>query len=141
MFPPPPTIRSSFMPLYVAPLCPMGRGTVTAAGMSPGGRKCDTMEPMFGKSLRFRWFIGTARFGAPARPLSMCCTLGSWLLLGCVRLRTIAYLSASRASRGSFSQISRPGTFVRMGLNSPRNSAAASGLRSKVSCCGGPPQR
>ena len=52
-----------------------------------GGVKYDTNEPMFGKSLRFRWFIGTARLGAPGRPESMCCTLGSWLLLGCVRLQ------------------------------------------------------
>ena len=28
-----------------------GRGTVTAAGRSPGGRKYDTTEPMFGKSV------------------------------------------------------------------------------------------
>ena len=32
-----------------------------------------------------------------------------------------------------------PGTFVAIGLNSPRISAGASGLGSNVSCCGGPP--
>ena len=42
----------------------MGRGTVTAAGRSLGGRKYDTTEPTLGKSDRRRWFIGTARFGA-----------------------------------------------------------------------------
>jgi len=59
------------VPVYVTPLCPIGRGTVAAAGSAPGSRKYDTTEPMLGKSDRFRWFIGTARFCAPALPLSM----------------------------------------------------------------------
>src|SRR4029079_13901264 len=119
----------------------MGRGTVTAAGRSPGGRKYDTTEPTLGKSDRERWLRGTARLGAPGLPLSMYCTLGLWLLLGCVSDRTIAYLSARRASRGNFSQMSMPGTLVLMDLNSPRTSYSAPGLRSDVSCCGGPPHR
>ncbi len=50
-------------------------------------------------------------------------------------------MSAQRASLGRCSLISRPGTFVAIGLNSPRNSLGASGLRSKVSMCDGPPPR
>ena len=52
-----------------------------------------------------------------------------------------ANLSIIAASRGSSSQISMPGTLVAIGLNSPRISAGASGLRSNMSWCGGPPGR
>ena len=47
-----------------------------------------------------------------------------------------AALSIRPASRGKTSQISTPGTLVAIGLNSPRISAGASGLRSNVSWCG-----
>ena len=55
--------------------------------------------------------------------------------------RTQASLSHILACSGMCSQISTPGTFVWMGLNSPRNSAGASGLRSYMSMCDGPPGR
>ena len=51
----------------------------------------------------------------------------------------IVSLSAMPASRGISSQMSMPGTFVAIGRNSPRISAGASGLRSNVSRCVGPP--
>ena len=54
-------------------------------------------------------------------------------------LRTTASLSIIAASFGNSSQIWMPGTFVLIGLNSPRISAGASGLRSHMSWCGGPP--
>src|SRR5262245_30722718 len=50
-------------------------------------------------------------------------------------------LSIIRAMVGKSSQISMPGTLVAMGVNSPRTSAGASGLRSHMSMCGGPPGR
>ncbi len=50
-------------------------------------------------------------------------------------------LSIMPARRGKCSQISMPGTLVLMGLNSPRTSAGASGFRSYMSWCGGPPGR
>ena len=43
------------------------------------------------------------------------------------------------ACSGRCSLISMPGTFVVIGLNSPRNSAGASGLRSYMSMWLGPP--
>src|SRR5262245_55062695 len=52
----------------------------------------------------------------------------------------MVYLSAWRAERGKCSLICIPGTLVVIGLNSPRISAGASGLRSQVSCCAGPPR-
>ena len=51
----------------------------------------------------------------------------------------LASLSQIVEIRGNSSQIWMPGTLVWIGLNSPRISAGASGLGSKVSCCGGPP--
>ena len=53
--------------------------------------------------------------------------------------RTIVSRSAMRASRGNPSQICSPGTQVGMAFISPWISAGASGLGSKVSCCGGEP--
>src|SRR5262245_58249874 len=50
-------------------------------------------------------------------------------------------LSACRASRGKSSLMRTPGTEGAIGFNSPRISAGASGLRSQVSSCGGPPVR
>ncbi len=40
-----------------------------------------------------------------------------------------------------YSQMSRPGTLVRIGRNSPRIPSGASGFRSNMSWCGGPPAR
>src|SRR5579871_5352680 len=48
-------------------------------------------------------------------------------------------LLATCACKGSSSQTSSPGTFVRIGLKSPRYSTGASGFMSYVSMCGGPP--
>ena len=45
------------------------------------------------------------------------------------------------ASLGNVSPMWMPGTFVSIGLNSPRISSGASGLRSHMSWCGGPPAR
>ena len=45
------------------------------------------------------------------------------------------------AKRGKCSQIWMPGTFVLIGLNSPRISEGASILRSNMSWCDGPPGR
>ncbi len=53
----------------------------------------------------------------------------------------MANLSIIVAIRGKCSQIWMPGTFVSIGLNSPRNSVGASGFRSHMSMCGGPPGR
>ena len=58
----------------------------------------------------------------------------------CIERMTLS-LSATFATRGNSSQKCMPGTFVRMGSNSPRISSGASGFGSKVSCCGGPPPR
>ena len=55
--------------------------------------------------------------------------------------RMMAYLSAFLASLGINSQISIPGTFVAMGLNSPRISEGAFGFKSNMSRCEGPPDR
>ena len=54
-------------------------------------------------------------------------------LLSCVTLRNSEKRSAQLASRGRCSEISSPGTTVGIGANSPRYSAGACGLRSKVS--------
>ena len=56
-------------------------------------------------------------------------------------VRTRASLSAIRACNGMCSQMSNPGTLVLIGLNSPRNSDGAAGLRSYMSMCEGPPAR
>ena len=53
----------------------------------------------------------------------------------------IENLSANLARRGKNSQMSIPGTLVRIGRNSPRYSAGASGFMSNMSRCGGPPLR
>ena len=58
----------------------------------------------------------------------------------CIERITVS-LSAALATRGNNSQKCIPGTLVRIGLKSPRISTGASGLGSKVSCCGGPPPR
>ena len=55
--------------------------------------------------------------------------------------RISAILSICRAVRGRCSPIWTPGTLVATGLNSPRNSAGASGLRSQVSIVLSPPCR
>jgi len=52
-------------------------------------------------------------------------------------LRITAYLSAIVASFGINSRISSPGTFVRIGSNSPRTSTGALGFMSNMSMCGG----
>ena len=72
-------------------------------------------------------------------PVSIACAPTVWMLLSCVTDRMMAYLSAILANNGNCSLISIPGTLVFIGLNSPRRSAGASGLRSNVSCWGGPP--
>src|SRR5262245_20190629 len=53
--------------------------------------------------------------------------------------RTIENLSAICAWSGMYSQISMPGTLVRMGLSGPRYSCGASGFMSYVSSWLGPP--
>ncbi len=53
----------------------------------------------------------------------------------------MANLSIIAAIFGNSSPIWMPGTLVLIGLNSPRISAGASGLRSHMSRCGGPPGR
>jgi hypothetical protein len=55
--------------------------------------------------------------------------------------RTTDSLSNIFACIGMCSQMSMPGTFVLIGLNSPRNSFGASGFRSYMSMCDGPPGR
>ena len=67
--------------------------------------------------------------------------LGLCSLVMPVTDRTSTILSAAAASRGMSSQISIPDTLVEIGTNSPRNSLGASGFRSKVSMCVGPPRR
>ena len=57
------------------------------------------------------------------------------------RLRMKANLSALRAILGINSQIWKPGMAVEIGMNSPRMSTGASGFRSIISICGGPPSR
>src|SRR5262245_34654131 len=64
----------------------------------------------------------------------------TWPGLLCCSERIKANLSPRRARRGKCSQMSRPGTLVRIGLKSPRYSLGASGLRSKVSMWLAPPQ-
>ena len=54
-------------------------------------------------------------------------------------LRIKVTRSMTFARLGKTSLIWRPGTEVAIGLNSPRTSAGASGLGSKVSMCDGPP--
>src|SRR3984957_17453522 len=54
-------------------------------------------------------------------------------------LRTNENLSACFAVRGKFSEISRPGTFVLIGLYGPRISTGAFGFMSNVSSWDGPP--
>src|SRR6185369_1941637 len=55
--------------------------------------------------------------------------------------RMHASLSHIFACIGKCSQICTPETLVSIGLNSPRNSFGASGLRSYMSMCDGPPGR
>ena len=55
--------------------------------------------------------------------------------------RRRAILSINRACRGRSSQISMPGTLVRIGRNSPRYSFGASGFGSYMSRWDGPPGR
>ena len=43
--------------------------------------------------------------------------------------------------REVLADLRRPATLVSIGLNSPRNSVGASGLRSYMSMCDGPPGR
>ena len=74
-----------------------------------------------------------------SRPVSKKCVAEVWSTSVCVIDRITASRSARAASIGRCSQICRPGTAVGMGLNSPRNSAGASGLGSQVSCWAGPP--
>ena len=64
-----------------------------------------------------------------------------WSAIEPVNDLTIANLSAAWANRGMCSQISIPETFVAIGSNSPRNSRGASGFRSNMSWCEGPPLR
>ncbi len=56
-------------------------------------------------------------------------------------LRIKLYLSDRAASRGRCSQTKVPGTFDRIGRNSPRNCEGASGFMSNVSSWLGPPNR
>ena len=62
-----------------------------------------------------------------------------WSAKLCEIPRMTANLSAHFASIGRCSQIRTPAALVSIGLNSPRTSAGASGLRSNVSWCDGPP--
>ena len=68
-----------------------------------------------------------------------------WKAACCPSLPTMERMTANRSIRcampGSSSQIWMPGTRVLIGLNSPRISAGASGLRSTMSWWGGPPDR
>ena len=55
--------------------------------------------------------------------------------------RMAAILSHILACSGNSSQMLQPGTLVEIGLNSPANSFGASGFRSYMSMCDGPPGR
>ena len=65
----------------------------------------------------------------------------SWSPLDPTIERMMANLSIIFAMRGKCSQMSMPGTFVLIGLNSPRMSTGASGFKSHMSWWGGPPGR
>ena len=89
------------------------------------------IEPKLGRPSRWAWALG--------KPVTLC-------ELECSSRRpTIeritATLSISPAIRGRCSQMWTPGSLVAMGLYSPRMPSGASGLRSNVSWCGGPPVR
>ena len=64
-----------------------------------------------------------------------------WIFTSWFKERTSANLSASFACNGNHSQISMPGTFVEIGRKTLRYFSGASGLRSYVSSCEGPPCR
>ena len=55
------------------------------------------------------------------------------------RMTHIRWARAAESGRSSLN--CRPGTLVAIGRNGPRISIGAAGLGSKVSCCGGPPER
>ena len=96
-------------------------------------RSLDTTDPNDGC-----WPWTAARFTCSVYPVmtyeSLCSSLAT-------SERTTDSLSIIFACIGKCSQMSMPGTFVLIGLNSPRNSAGASGLRSYMSMCDGPPGR
>ena len=103
------------------------------------GRSLLTTEPKVGRVPGLR-LNGPPDTGPKGKPLSsssgMCVSVARARML-----RTTASLSAILAWSGISSQMSKPGTLVLIGLNSPRYSAGAPGLRSYMSWCGGAPHR
>ncbi len=94
--------------------------------MPSSARSLLTTEPMAGRS-PFRKPVYSSGAVWP------CC----WNFM----LRMMASLSAIFACNGISSQMSMPGTFVLIGLNSPRYSTGALGFRSYRSMWLGPPLR
>ena len=88
-----------------------------------------------------RGALGSNPEGRSDRPVSMMWWPAEWSFEPCVSDRTSAQRWLRSASRGRCSQISIPGVLVAIGRNSPRISAGASGLRSKLSSCDNPPER
>ena len=74
-------------------------------------------------------------------PVSMWYALVPWFTPGWVADRIIAYRSAREPSAGRYSQICVPGILVETGLKLPRCADGASGFKSHVSCCAGPPHK
>ncbi len=114
-------------------------GSATNGGSGPeGGRSFDRTEPKLGKSSGVGPTSPRARGRRPviivwqAEP----CEASPWVID-----RTIASRSIRFASRGRCSVIRMPGTFVAIGLNSPRTPSGASGFMSQMSMWLGPPKR
>src|SRR5204863_5851074 len=103
-----------YVPAYVTPSWPTGRGIVTAAGIGPGGEKYDSTDAKFGGSVRFRGFRGDTSVSS-RRPVNIRYTLGPCWLLGCDSERMMAVLSVCRAKSGIWSQMRMPGTTVSIG--------------------------
>ena len=82
---------------------------------------------------------GAASPRGEGRPVSSSCVAVTWLTSEWCTERITARRCALAASAGKCSEIIRPGTLVAIGRNSPRTCSGASGLRSHVSCCAGPP--
>ena len=106
---------------------PLPRPTYSGNTADPGrwfvpGRKCPARDTLPGAS-----------------PDVMIVVPAMWTLLWWWTERNNAIFPACFASSGRCSQNSIPGTAVSMAVNSPLTSAAAAGLGSNVSCCGGPP--
>ena len=117
----------------------IGSGSITEVnGPRSVGLSIRTMEPSVGQSVGAR-----ARMSGPVYlcPVLIQYPPDSWFGSSVARDRTMVNWSAIAAVRGSNSQNESPGTRVAMGEKTPRISAGASGLGSKVSYCDGPPLR